>query len=213
MENLCSWDDGVFVYSRSPIDWNVPGRETERGWLSENRISVGRRARGFAHIGVLRVLKELDIPIDYIAGTSMGSLIGALYATGYSVEELDQVIEMVDWEKLFSDTPPRPDAHAPSYSVRQHFEGAYIEDVVLEKAVEQAKETSIYTYFHQKQNMAFDMELLERAVLALYSSGQYEGDVGYHKFSAEAWRYFALASRHTLGLQVNLSWFKYNYNK
>lgn len=67
----------------------------------------GGGARGFAHIGALKVLEEVGMPIDYIAGTSMGSIVGGLYAIGYSADEIEQVVTEVDWDDLFSDTPPR----------------------------------------------------------------------------------------------------------
>ena len=67
----------------------------------------GGGARGLAHIGVLKRLEELQIPVDYIAGTSMGSIIGALYATGRSAIELEQVVQEIDWELAFSDDTPR----------------------------------------------------------------------------------------------------------
>ncbi|MCP4399273.1 MAG: BamA/TamA family outer membrane protein [bacterium] len=67
----------------------------------------GGGARGFAHIGALKVLRDIGMPIDYVAGTSMGSIVGGLYAAGYSVEELEEVITIVDWDGVFSDTPPR----------------------------------------------------------------------------------------------------------
>ncbi len=67
----------------------------------------GGGARGFAHIGALKVLRDIGMPIDYIAGTSMGSIVGGLYAAGYSVEELEEIINTIDWDEVFSDTPPR----------------------------------------------------------------------------------------------------------
>ncbi|MEM6639587.1 MAG: patatin-like phospholipase family protein [Pseudomonadota bacterium] len=67
----------------------------------------GGGARGAAHVGVLRVLEELNVPIDCIAGTSMGAIVGGLYAAGQSAEELQAVIESVDWEDAFRDDPPR----------------------------------------------------------------------------------------------------------
>ena len=70
-------------------------------------VLSGGGARGFAHIGALKVLEELGMPIDYIVGTSMGSIIGGLYAAGYSVSEIEQVITEVNWDDVFSDTPPR----------------------------------------------------------------------------------------------------------
>lgn len=67
----------------------------------------GGGARGFAHIGVIKVLEELGIPIDYVAGTSMGSIVGGLYASGYSAAELEQIISGIDWDFVLSDTPTR----------------------------------------------------------------------------------------------------------
>jgi len=67
----------------------------------------GGGARGGAHVGVLRALYELRIPIDYIAGTSMGSVIGGLYASGLSEDELEEAITTTDWQAMFSEVPPR----------------------------------------------------------------------------------------------------------
>ena len=57
----------------------------------------GGGAKGAAHIGVLKYLEEMDIPVDYIAGTSMGSIIGGFYAMGYSPDELTELIGGMDW--------------------------------------------------------------------------------------------------------------------
>lgn len=70
-------------------------------------VLSGGGARGFAHIGAIKVLEEIGMPIDFIAGTSMGSIVGGLYAAGYSAKELEKIIYEVDWEDVFSDTPPR----------------------------------------------------------------------------------------------------------
>jgi NTE family protein len=67
----------------------------------------GGGARGSAHLGVLRVLEELRIPVDYIAGTSMGSIVGGLYASGMSVDEIEQALVDIQWEDIFSDLQPR----------------------------------------------------------------------------------------------------------
>ncbi|MET0936586.1 MAG: patatin-like phospholipase family protein [Luteibacter sp.] len=67
----------------------------------------GGGARGAAHIGVIQVLEREHIPICRIAGTSMGSIVGGLYAAGYSSDEMSQVIGQLDWKDLFSDDPDR----------------------------------------------------------------------------------------------------------
>lgn len=67
----------------------------------------GGGARGLAHIGVLKALEELQVPIDYIAGTSMGSIVGGLYALGLSPEELEKEVLAIDWEKIFDEQAER----------------------------------------------------------------------------------------------------------
>jgi NTE family protein len=67
----------------------------------------GGGARGAAHVGVLRVLERERIPIHAIAGTSVGAIIGGLYAAGYSADEIEQIIEGIDWQDLFRDQPSR----------------------------------------------------------------------------------------------------------
>jgi NTE family protein len=69
----------------------------------------GGGAKGNAHIGVLKVLEELKIPIDYIAGTSMGSIVGSLYASGLSADEIETLITSIDWKDVFSGKPERKD--------------------------------------------------------------------------------------------------------
>ncbi|WP_410498720.1 patatin-like phospholipase family protein [Chitinibacter sp. S2-10] len=67
----------------------------------------GGGARGFAHIGVLKVLEENHIPVDCIVGTSIGSLVGAAYASGRSTGEMTQRIKDADWDDLLSSQLPR----------------------------------------------------------------------------------------------------------
>ena len=69
----------------------------------------GGGAKGFAHIGVLKVLEEAGVPIDVVSGTSMGSIVGALYAIGYTVDEIEGIALGEDWEDLFDDRIPRRD--------------------------------------------------------------------------------------------------------
>jgi NTE family protein len=69
----------------------------------------GGGARGAAHVGVLKVLEELQIPVDYIAGTSMGAVIGGLYASGMSSSEIEYQLNTIDWTTVFDDEPARPD--------------------------------------------------------------------------------------------------------
>jgi NTE family protein len=70
-------------------------------------VLSGGGARGAAHVGVLKVLEELRVPIDCITGTSMGSLVGAAYATGTTVPEMEDVLAGISTELLFKERPPR----------------------------------------------------------------------------------------------------------
>ena len=89
------------------IHAEIPSATTDRP-----RIGLalsGGGARGAAHIGVLKVLERYRIPVDYIAGTSMGSIVGGMYATGMSTNELEEMISRIDWADAFSDMIPRRD--------------------------------------------------------------------------------------------------------
>jgi NTE family protein len=72
-------------------------------------VLSGGGARGLSHIGVLKVLEELRVPVDFIAATSMGSIVGGLYASGMSVNDLDHTVRSIDWTTMFSDMPPHQD--------------------------------------------------------------------------------------------------------
>ena len=69
----------------------------------------GGAARGLAHIGVLKVLEQAGIPVDVVAGTSMGSIVGGLYAVGYTAAQLDSIVTSVEWTDLWTDPVPRRD--------------------------------------------------------------------------------------------------------
>ena len=70
-------------------------------------VLSGGGAKGAAHIGVLKYIEEAGIPIDYIAGTSMGSIVGGMYALGYSSDEILNIISDVDWDRLISNQVER----------------------------------------------------------------------------------------------------------
>lgn len=81
----------------------VPGRPKVGLVLS------GGGARGVAHIGVIKVLEELRVPVDLIVGTSMGSLVGGIYASGMSPDEMERRIGSIDWNDILRDDPERMD--------------------------------------------------------------------------------------------------------
>lgn len=69
--------------------------------------ALGGGARGAAHVGVLKVLEAERIPIDAIAGTSMGAVVGGLYASGLSANDVATLVESTEWRQAFSEPAPR----------------------------------------------------------------------------------------------------------
>lgn len=72
-------------------------------------VLSGGGALGATHVGVIKVLEELNVPIDLVVGTSMGSIVGGLYAMGLTAAEMDTLIRTIDWGGAFEDRPPRGD--------------------------------------------------------------------------------------------------------
>src|SRR3984893_1071572 len=72
-------------------------------------VLSGGGARGMAHIGVLKILEDLKIPLDCIAGTSMGAIVGGLYASGMTAQQIDATMRSLDWQEALRDAPPRRD--------------------------------------------------------------------------------------------------------
>jgi NTE family protein len=72
-------------------------------------VLSGGGARGTAHIGVLKVLEQMRVPVDAIAGTSMGAVVGGLYATGLSARDIEKIMTSINWQDAFRDRPPRED--------------------------------------------------------------------------------------------------------
>jgi len=96
--------------------WAVPMEQTsEASGLTGTQspkiglVLSGGGARGAAHIGVIKILEELRVPVDFIAGTSMGSIVGGLYASGMGIKEIETVLTTIDWDEVLMDTPPRQD--------------------------------------------------------------------------------------------------------
>ncbi|MCD6176294.1 MAG: patatin-like phospholipase family protein [Candidatus Cloacimonetes bacterium] len=81
---------------------------------SEEKVGLalsGGGARGLAHIGILKVIDELNIKVDYIAGTSMGAVVGGLYAMGYSATEIEEMILKNDFDSIFDEAVSREDLY------------------------------------------------------------------------------------------------------
>ncbi|MBP4139713.1 patatin-like phospholipase family protein [Flavobacterium sp. P7388] len=85
-------------------------QEVKQDTVKRKKIGLvlsGGGAKGFAHIGVLKVLEEAGIKIDFIGGTSMGAIIGGLYASGYNATQIDSIFQQTNFDELINDYIPR----------------------------------------------------------------------------------------------------------
>ena len=88
----------------TPVNAQTPNAEDE---IKLGLVLSGGGAKGFAHIGALKVFEEADIPITIISGNSIGTIVGALYSIGYSAQDIEDFVREQDWEMLLLDKIPR----------------------------------------------------------------------------------------------------------
>tara|TARA_Y100000310_G_C20637586_1_gene792046 strand:- start:742 stop:1722 length:981 start_codon:yes stop_codon:yes gene_type:complete len=93
----------------------------------------GGMSKGFAHIGVLKVLEDNNIPISHVSGTSMGAIIGALYCSGMEVEDIEDFAINTEWKELFNFTIPK------NYLVRKHAIRSLMRGIFKNKTFAQLK--------------------------------------------------------------------------
>lgn len=84
-----------------------PEPHVARGRPSVGLVLSGGGARGGAHIGVIKALQELRVPIDLIAGTSIGAVVGGFYVSGMTVADMEELVDNVEWEAAFLNVTPR----------------------------------------------------------------------------------------------------------
>ena len=83
--------------AKDPTQMTAPAKRLKIGL-----VLSGGGAKGFAHIGVLKVLEEAGVKIDYIGGTSMGAVVGGLYASGYNARQIDSIFKATDFSALLT---------------------------------------------------------------------------------------------------------------
>ncbi len=91
--------------AESTLDLNKPVPQNYRPKIA--LVLSGGGAKGAAHIGVLKALEKYKVPVDYIVGTSVGSIVGAMYSSGYTPEEIEDIVLNLDFMDLFSNTEDR----------------------------------------------------------------------------------------------------------
>jgi NTE family protein len=97
---VCSTEVAALAQAEAPH-----GATAERPQIG--LVLSGGGARGGAHIGVLKALEELRVPVDYVAGTSIGAVVGGFYVSGMTVTDLEQLVESLEWETAFLNVTPR----------------------------------------------------------------------------------------------------------
>jgi NTE family protein len=97
---------------------------TENEQVKVGLVLSGGGAKGLAHIGALKVIEEAGVKIDYIGGTSMGAIVGALYAAGYSAKELDSIFRGTDFTNLIQANIIRGDNPFYAFRARARFSAA-----------------------------------------------------------------------------------------
>jgi len=98
---LCTWAQETQPATQTPPTGESPGKRPSIGLVLE-----GGGALGLAHVGVLQWFEQNHIPVDYVAGTSMGGLVGGLFATGMSAEELSAFLKTVNWNRSLRNELP-----------------------------------------------------------------------------------------------------------
>ena len=112
-------------------------------------VLAGGGAKGAAHIGVLKYLEEKGLPVDFVAGTSMGGLMGGLYAMGYSAVEIDSIVRSIDWNVMMSD-----DIQMGFYAYNnQRFKETYAIDIPFSRFAFKKSLPSGYLYGLNVYNM------------------------------------------------------------
>jgi len=108
---------------------SVLAQETEQKDLKVGLVLSGGGAKGLAHIGALKVIEDSGVRIDYIGGTSMGAIVGGLYASGYTAQQLDSIFEELEFDRLIQDDIPRraktfyEKNEADTYAITLPFDG------------------------------------------------------------------------------------------
>ena len=110
----------ILIMALATMMWAVAGaQQYDSKYDGRKKVAVvlsGGGAKGMAHIGVLKVLEKAGIPIDIVTGTSIGSIVGGLYAIGYNANALDSMVRVQDWTYVISD---REDLRRQSLSDRR----------------------------------------------------------------------------------------------
>lgn len=117
----------IFLYLLTALSSGTAFAVEPDGRPTVGLVLGGGAAKGLSHVGVIEVLEDNQIPVDVIAGTSIGAVIGSLYASGYSADEIKTIASELDWGEVFNDDPNR----ANSLFRRKSNEKGFLTDLKL----------------------------------------------------------------------------------
>ncbi|MFP4374668.1 MAG: patatin-like phospholipase family protein [Spirochaetaceae bacterium] len=104
--------------------WAPPPAGAQDGDADRPTIALvlsGGGAKGAAHVGVIEILEDLRVPVDMVVGTSMGAIVGGMYAAGYSPEDMARMLEETDWRSIFNDRPSLPEQSYRQKEAQEEF--------------------------------------------------------------------------------------------
>ena len=113
----------LFLFITAILFWGIHSTSAHSD-IPRKKVGLvlsGGGAKGMAHIGALKIIEEAGIPIDYVVGTSMGSIIGGLYAIGYTPEQMDTMVRKQDWSYLLSDRISRSEKNMAEREVDEKY--------------------------------------------------------------------------------------------
>ncbi len=113
----------LFLFITAILFWSIHSTSAHSD-IPRKKVGLvlsGGGAKGMAHIGALKIIEEAGIPIDYVVGTSMGSIIGGLYAIGYTPEQMDTMVRKQDWSYLLSDRISRSEKNMAEREVDEKY--------------------------------------------------------------------------------------------
>src|SRR4030095_11248038 len=103
MKHLLLTTLGIFAYFLLAVEFIAAQQKSPRPKIGLTLSGGG--AKGLSHIGILQAIDSAGLKIDYLTGTSMGSIVGALYAAGYSGDDIEKIARELDWDLMFSTAP------------------------------------------------------------------------------------------------------------
>lgn len=122
MKHLKALKTIVFLICLAVSFSGMQARKKEGTWRPKVGVVLsGGGVKGAAHVSILKAIEQAGIPIDYIVGTSMGSIVGGLYAMGYSTDQLDSLFRQQDWAFVLSDQPSRRQQSLQEREWRERF--------------------------------------------------------------------------------------------